>query len=303
MTGNVELAEQLISSIDDSHVRALLTGQLAETRGEDAEPHYRRALDLAGDDDQRRADALLALASVGAADVPGLEEFVCRHPHIRSEVEAARALAAGRRDEGIEHLRQDRRTSPTAALRLAQAYAEAGDTDGVVDTLRDAAADFHNPQLQLNAVQELLRAGRIPDAQAELDRLLTSGTDWAGRADALRLAADLAAHDGRQNCWTLHSARAACRGEREVAEEAMARLRARLATPVVFTFERFMADGDYVVLQARGRATAVTGLPCNNTYCIVARIVDGRILEMTDYIDTELITRALFGTASSQPAT
>jgi tetratricopeptide (TPR) repeat protein len=197
MTGNVELAEQLISSIGDFHVRALLTGQLAETRGEDAEPHYRRALDLADDDDQRRADALLALASVGATDVPGLEEFVSRYPQIRPEVEAARALAAGRRDEGIEHLRQVRRTVPTAALRLAQAYAEAGDTDGVVDTLRDAAADFRNPQLQLNAVQELLRAGRIPDAQAELGKLLTSGANWAGRADALRLAADLAARDGQ----------------------------------------------------------------------------------------------------------
>lgn len=202
VTGNLELAERLISSIDDSHIRALLTGQLAETRGEEAEPHYRTALDHAGDDDQRRADALMALASVGAIDVPGLQEFVSRYPQIQAEVEAARALAAGRRDVGIEHLRQVRRASPTAAFRLAQAYAEAGDTDGLVDTLRDAAADFHNPQLQLNAVQELLRADRIPDAQAELDRLLTSGANWAGRADALRLAADLAARDGRLDLAT-----------------------------------------------------------------------------------------------------
>ena len=46
---------------------------------------------------------------------------------------------------------------------------------------------------------------------------------------------------------------------------------------------------------------AVTGLAYNNTYCIVARIVNGRIREMTDYVDTELITRALFGAAPSQP--
>ena len=69
----------------------------------------------------------------------------------------------------------------------------------------------------------------------------------------------------------------------------------RLASPVTFTFERFIADGEYVVMQARGQATAVTGLAYDNTYCIVARIVDGRIREMTDYVDTELITRALFG--------
>ena len=41
----------------------------------------------------------------------------------------------------------------------------------------------------------------------------------------------------------------------------------------------------------------MTGLPYNNTYCIVARFVDGKIVEMTDYVDTELISTALFGTA------
>ena len=35
------------------------------------------------------------------------------------------------------------------------------------------------------------------------------------------------------------------------------------------------------------------GGPYNNTYCIVCRIADGKIKEMTDYVDTELITSAL----------
>jgi ketosteroid isomerase-like protein len=52
-------------------------------------------------------------------------------------------------------------------------------------------------------------------------------------------------------------------------------------------------------MQARGQATAVTGLAYDNTYCIVARITDGQIREMTDYVDTELITRALFGAPGS----
>ncbi len=42
-----------------------------------------------------------------------------------------------------------------------------------------------------------------------------------------------------------------------------------------------------------GRATALSGKPYNNTYCIVCRIVDGKVKEMVDYIDTELITSAL----------
>lgn len=84
------------------------------------------------------------------------------------------------------------------------------------------------------------------------------------------------------------------RGKREVTDNLLARLRARLATPVAFTIDRLIADGEYVVMQARGQATAITGLAYDNTYCIVARIVDGEIREMTDYVDTELITRALF---------
>ena len=90
-------------------------------------------------------------------------------------------------------------------------------------------------------------------------------------------------------------------GKREVIDNLLGRLRARLATPVTFVIERLIAEGEYVVMQARGQATAVTGLAYNNTYCIVARIVNGRIREMTDYVDTELITRALFGAAPSQP--
>ena len=46
-------------------------------------------------------------------------------------------------------------------------------------------------------------------------------------------------------------------------------------------------------MQARGYGTARSGKPYNNTYCIVCRIVDGKVKEMVDYIDTELITSAL----------
>ncbi len=83
-------------------------------------------------------------------------------------------------------------------------------------------------------------------------------------------------------------------GKDAVIETLLKPLRARLADgPLVFTPERFIAEGEHVVMQARGQATAKSGKPYNNVYCIVARIVDGKIKEMTDYIDTELITAAL----------
>jgi ketosteroid isomerase-like protein len=84
------------------------------------------------------------------------------------------------------------------------------------------------------------------------------------------------------------------RGKQEVIDKLLKPIRARLADgPIVFQPERFIAEGEYVVMQAHGRATALSGKPYNNTYCIVCRIVDGKVKEMVDYIDTELITSAL----------
>jgi uncharacterized protein len=83
------------------------------------------------------------------------------------------------------------------------------------------------------------------------------------------------------------------RGRQEVLDDLIGPLRSHLATPVNFTIKRILADGDYTVLIADGEATTIAGRPYNNSYCIVAKIVDGRIVEATDYIDTELITQSL----------
>ena len=83
-------------------------------------------------------------------------------------------------------------------------------------------------------------------------------------------------------------------GKQEVIDKLLKPLRARLADgPIMFQPERFIAEGEYVVMQAHGHATALSGKPYNNTYCIVCRIVDGKLKEMIDYVDTELITTAL----------
>jgi uncharacterized protein len=97
--------------------------------------------------------------------------------------------------------------------------------------------------------------------------------------------------------WTIIGSTAVSgtsRGKQEVIDKLLKPVRARLADgPIVFQPERFIAEGEYVVMQAKGRATALSGKPYNNTYCIVCRIVDGKVKEMVDYVDTELITSAL----------
>jgi hypothetical protein len=53
-----------------------------------------------------------------------------------------------------------------------------------------------------------------------------------------------------------------------------------------------IAEGDYVVVQVHGKSTTKAGKPYNNTYCMVFRIANGKVQELTEYSDTELITAA-----------
>ena len=84
------------------------------------------------------------------------------------------------------------------------------------------------------------------------------------------------------------------RGKAEVLSGLFGGLRDRLATPTKLDIERVLEDGDYAVLFATGDATAVTGRRYNNSYAILAHVVDGRLVEMTDYVDTDLMLRSLW---------
>jgi len=56
--------------------------------------------------------------------------------------------------------------------------------------------------------------------------------------------------------------------------------------------DNLLADGDYVVAQGHGEAMTKRGVPYNNTYCWVYRFANGQIRQITEYLDTELVTRA-----------
>jgi len=61
---------------------------------------------------------------------------------------------------------------------------------------------------------------------------------------------------------------------------------------VVLTPDNFIAEGDYVAVQLHGQATTKAGKPYNNVYCMVFRIANGKVQELIEYCDTELITAA-----------
>jgi uncharacterized protein len=51
---------------------------------------------------------------------------------------------------------------------------------------------------------------------------------------------------------------------------------------------RFLADEDWVVVEAKGDMTALDGRPYQNDYCLHYRIKNGKIVEMKEYMDTNL---------------
>jgi ketosteroid isomerase-like protein len=56
---------------------------------------------------------------------------------------------------------------------------------------------------------------------------------------------------------------------------------------------RLIAEDDYVVIESRGDVTTKMGKPYRNTYCYVCRLEGGKVRELTEYCDTELLTEAL----------
>jgi uncharacterized protein len=51
---------------------------------------------------------------------------------------------------------------------------------------------------------------------------------------------------------------------------------------------RFLADDDWVVIEAKGDMVALDGRPYQNDYCLHYRIADGKIVEMKEYMDMAL---------------
>lgn len=67
-----------------------------------------------------------------------------------------------------------------------------------------------------------------------------------------------------------------------------------VGSAVAMTIENLIAEGEYVVEQATGKARTVDGKDYNNTYCRVWRIVDGKIKSLNECMDTELARECLW---------
>lgn len=85
------------------------------------------------------------------------------------------------------------------------------------------------------------------------------------------------------------------KGKESVVNELLAAVKATLTEPFEVIPHRFIADGDYVVIEHTGKNTTPDGRPYHNRYCWVCRFSDGKHRELREYMDTELVTKT-FGT-------
>ena len=126
----------------------------------------------------------------------------------------------------------------------------------------------NNKKLMQNIFSELSKGNSQPFVEnmaEEFSWTITGTTKWSRR------------YDGRQ----------------VVIDELFGALRDRLVPPIVVDAWNFIADGDYVAVEARGKNTTKDGFTYNNVYCYVFRLANGKLLAMTEYLDTELVTTAL----------
>ncbi len=80
------------------------------------------------------------------------------------------------------------------------------------------------------------------------------------------------------------------KGKESVLNELWSAVKTTLIPPYKVTAHRFIADGDYVVIEASGENATPEGKAYNNKYCWVCRISEGRLHELHEYMDTELVT-------------
>ena len=91
-----------------------------------------------------------------------------------------------------------------------------------------------------------------------------------------------------QNSWSQ-----TFKGKASLVRDLHGHLRTLLVEPRGTVPFRFIADGDYVVVEAKGDMVTKGGVRYDNDYCLIYRLADGKIVEIREYLDSTLCERVL----------
>ena len=91
-----------------------------------------------------------------------------------------------------------------------------------------------------------------------------------------------------------HRFAGAMKGKEDIRKKLLEPLGNELTGLIQLEIKQLIAEGDKVVAEMQGTSKSTAGKDYNNTYCIILTVKDGKIREMREYLDTELVT-AVFG--------
>ncbi len=97
-------------------------------------------------------------------------------------------------------------------------------------------------------------------------------------------------------CWILPGQTAWSRryeGKQVVREQLFRPLFAQFAGTYINRATRFVAEDDMVVVECHGEVITKKGKPYNNTYCYVCRFAGGQLVELVEYMDTQMMDATL----------
>ena len=82
-------------------------------------------------------------------------------------------------------------------------------------------------------------------------------------------------------------------GKQSILDDLHGHVRSRLVDRARTIAHRFIADGDHVVVEAKGDNVTKAGVRYDNDYCLVFRLENGKIKEVREYCDSVLTEKAL----------
>ena len=82
-------------------------------------------------------------------------------------------------------------------------------------------------------------------------------------------------------------------GKERIGRDLYGYVRSRLSQRGKTHAFHFLADDDWVVVEARGDMVTKEGEPYQNHYCMLYRLAEGRIVEIKEYQDSTLCERLL----------
>ena len=83
------------------------------------------------------------------------------------------------------------------------------------------------------------------------------------------------------------------RGKDAILNDLLGHVRSQLVDRGRTVAHRFIAEGDHVVVEAKGDNLTRSGMRYDNDYCLVYRLEDGKIKEIREYCDSVLTEKAL----------